>query len=88
MAISRQRYSSNTTRNPLHKSLDALERYVSELLGDIAIPSSVEFNADPRENHLTTMTIPNPALSNPLEPPPLSWGSLDLLSWDWSELVP
>ncbi|KAE8416205.1 hypothetical protein BDV36DRAFT_310246 [Aspergillus pseudocaelatus] len=88
MAISRQRYSSSTTQNSLHKSLDALERYVSQLLGDIAVQSSVEFNTDPGENSVTTMTITDPALSNPLEPPPLSWGSFDLLSWDWNELVP
>ncbi|KAK6831823.1 hypothetical protein RU639_002806 [Aspergillus parasiticus] len=83
MAISRQRYSSSTAQNSLHKSLDALERYVSQLLGDMALQSSAEFSTDPVENHLTPMTIPNP-----LESPPLSWGSFDLLSWDWNDLVP
>ncbi|QMW45854.1 hypothetical protein G4B11_009309, partial [Aspergillus flavus] len=83
MAISRQRYSSSTAQNSLHKSLDALERYVSQLLSDMALQSSVEFSTDPVENHLTPMTIPNP-----LESPPLSWGSFDLLSWDWNDLVP
>ncbi|KAE8323135.1 hypothetical protein BDV39DRAFT_196120 [Aspergillus sergii] len=83
MAISRQRYSSSIAQNSLHKSLDALERYVSQLLGDMALQSSVEFSTDLVENHLTPMTIPNP-----LEPSPLSWGSFDLLSWDWNDLVP
>ncbi|KAB8248348.1 fungal-specific transcription factor domain-containing protein [Aspergillus flavus] len=83
MAISRQRYSSSTAQNSLHKSLDALERYVSQLLSDMALQSSVEFSTDPVENHLTPM-----AILNPLESPPLSWGSFDLLSWDWNDLVP
>ncbi|BAE63557.1 unnamed protein product [Aspergillus oryzae RIB40] len=60
-----------------------LSRTHFELLSDMALQSSVEFSTDPVENHLTPMTIPNP-----LESPPLSWGSFDLLSWDWNDLVP
>lgn len=89
IAISRQRQPPDATEWVLHKPLEALEHYITQLLANTASQSSAELNPECVENNsVAPMSIPSGVLSNSLELPPVPWSSFEWLGWDWNELVP
>lgn len=87
MAVSQQRHSFNGAGSALHGSLEALEQYVAQLIGETASRSSVQVNPESVEVSHDSMPT-RETLPDPLEPPSLTWGSFEMLTWDWNELVP